>query len=245
MTFFNRSFKFALKSLVIMAGMSLAGLALGQAEHTSQSIGPSSNVAWTPQTLNLLRSGDPTRGASLNLELECNSCHGGDGVAVTDIWPSVAGQPAGYTFKILKDYQDQKNSLTRRGQLMAYLVEEMTDQDIVDLAAFYESQPLPPAQEFPESEEAKILVQLGDPNRLIPPCSVCHGNSAQGSFPDFSALAGQSPEYLTRVMLDFKSGMRANDVYSRMRLIAGRLTNEEIFALANYYATMGTPVATP
>jgi len=206
----------------------------------AQSEGPSTNVAWTIDTLNLVRSGDPTRGAALNTALECVTCHGDTGRSMNDTWPSIAGQPAGYTFKVLKDYQDQNLSGTRRGQLMAYVVAEMSDQDIADIASYYAQNDLPRARTVPDHPAAETLDMLGAPERLIPPCSVCHGNKAQGDFPDFPALAGQSPEFLIRSMMDFKSGLRSNDVYSRMRLIAQQLTDEEIETLATYFAGLGS-----
>lgn len=208
-----------------------------------QITGPSTNVAWTIETLNLLRSGDPERGAQLNTKLECATCHGGTGLSENDTWPSLSGQPAGYTFKVLRDYREHKLSGTQRGELMAYIVEEMSDQDMADIAAYFAQNPLPPARTSSMQDAAETLDQLGDPTRLIPPCSVCHGNKGQGSFPDFPALAGQSPEFLIRSMKDFKAGSRGNDVYSRMRLIAGTLTEAEIEELANYFAAKGITVA--
>ena len=208
-----------------------------------ESYGPSSNVAWTIETLNLVRSGNPERGGMLNTKLECASCHGDTGVSINDTWPSLAGQPAGYTYKVLRDYRENKLSGTARGELMAYIVEEMSDQDMADIASFYAQNALPPARTSSAQEAAQTLDLLGDPDRLIPPCNVCHGNKGQGDFPDLPALAGQSPEFLERSMMDFKAGFRVNDVYSRMRLIAGTLTEEEIKGLAAYFAAKGVAVA--
>jgi len=205
--------------------------------------GPSTNVAWTIETLNFVRNGDPERGGMLNSKLECASCHGDTGVSNNETWPSVAGQPAGYTYKVLRDYREHKLSGTERGELMAYIVEEMSDQDMADIASFYAQNALPPARTSSVQEAAETLDLLGDPARLIPPCNVCHGNKGQGDFPDFPALAGQSPEFLMRSMMDFKAGYRVNDVYSRMRLIAGTLTDEEIKELATYFAAKGITVA--
>jgi len=84
--------------------------------------GPSTNVAWTIETLNLVRSGDPERGAMLNTKLECATCHGDTGISTNDTWPSLSGQPVGYTFKVLRDYREHKLSGTQRGELMAYIV---------------------------------------------------------------------------------------------------------------------------
>jgi cytochrome c553 len=51
-----------------------------------------------------------------------------------------------------------------------------------------------------------------------------------------SLAAGQYPEYLVYTLTEFKEGDRTNDVYSRMRYVAEALTEEEIEALAGYYA---------
>jgi hypothetical protein len=39
----------------------------------------------------------------------------------------------------------------------------------------------------------------------------------------------------SRALLEYKSGQRRNDIYSRMRLIAQQLSDEEIRELAQYY----------
>ena len=217
----------------------VALVSFSAAASAQEQTAPSTNVAWTIDTLNLLRGGDAERGAALNTDLECASCHGPTGLSDNDTWPSLSGQPAGYVFKMLKDYQDGKLSRTDRGRLMSFIVEELTEQDMADLASYYAGYPNPSARAASTEDAAETLDLLGDPNRLIPPCSTCHGNSAGGDFPDFPALAGQSPDYLIRAMRNFRSGERGNDVYSRMRLISARLSDAEIESLARYFAARG------
>jgi cytochrome c553 len=48
-------------------------------------------------------------------------------------------------------------------------------------------------------------------------------------------LAEQYSEYLIQQLKLYSSGERRNDVYARMRLIASRLTEDEIKGLAGYY----------
>ena len=48
-------------------------------------------------------------------------------------------------------------------------------------------------------------------------------------------LAEQGDEYLIQQLKLYASGQRRNDVYGRMRLIASRLTDDEIKGLAAYY----------
>jgi cytochrome c553 len=42
--------------------------------------------------------------------------------------------------------------------------------------------------------------------------------------------------YLENVLLAYKHGQRANDIYSRMRLIAAKLSDQEIKLLAEFYS---------
>lgn len=205
---------------------------------------PSSNIAWTADTLDLVASGDPSRGESVHNEQLCSSCHGDKGIGLSANWPSLSGQIPGYTYKTLRDYHDWERSVADGGELMGYIVEELTDQDMADLAAFYRSNTLPPAQEVSLTEQqvdlADKLHWLGDPDRLIQPCSACHGETGKGVFPDYPSLAGQYANY-TRLQLElYREGARHSDIYSRMRLLSAKLTDEEIEALALYYAQMGT-----
>ncbi|MEE9355711.1 MAG: c-type cytochrome [Methylococcaceae bacterium] len=73
---------------------------------------------------------------------------------------------------------------------------------------------------------------------MLPPCSVCHGTEGEGEKMDIPALAGQQVEYLEKTLKAYKRGDRHNDIYSRMRLIAKQLTDEEIKDLAQYYQSL-------
>jgi len=52
------------------------------------------------------------------------------------------------------------------------------------------------------------------------------------------ALAGQNPQHLIDTMTGYKDGSRANDLYGRMRFVASRMSDEEIEAVARYYASL-------
>lgn len=120
----------------------------------------------------------------------------------------------------------------------------MTPQQIADVSAFYASQPAPVDDGTPRpagSEgglSASQLVRKGDPSRLLTPCASCHGVKGQGGKLEASALAGQNPLYFTRTLLDYQSGVRANDTVKGMSAFAKKLTRGEIEALATYYADL-------
>ena len=194
---------------------------------------PSSNVAWNATTLKLVAAGNIERGRSMSAI--CSACHGADGISLTPVWPNLAGQLPGYTYKQLIDYRDGK----RRDPGMAPMVAALSDQDMADLAALYASFAAPAAV---TGVVAPALVDRGDPQRIIQPCKVCHGNGGVGTMRDGPAIAGQHRDYLVTTLQNYKNGTRANDVYSRMRMIAASLTDDEIDALAEYFSTAAPSV---
>ncbi|MBT8428406.1 MAG: c-type cytochrome [Gammaproteobacteria bacterium] len=205
---------------------------------------PSSNVAWTVKTHSLVKKGDPKIGSEIEMvETEdvnaCADCHGERGAEPDrDKHPTLAGQVAPYTFKQLRDYKDG----SRENRKMSEAVERLTDEQLAALAAWYSKQPIPTVEvdeDATVSEDTVKLVFRGDKTRLIQPCASCHGARGEGAIIDVPAIAGQNVKYFVNTMRDYAKGKRANDVYSRMRIIANSLTREEIEELAVYYARLG------
>lgn len=223
----------------------LAGTASAQDVPDPETVltAPSSYVAWTPETIALLDNSDPVRGEVVHNQQLCSSCHGSDGIGRSPNWPNLAGQVSGYTYKSLTDYHDWERSIADGGELMGYIVAELTEQDIADLAAFYAAQTPSDAQDVTITQEqfdiARRLHLWGDPDRLIQPCSGCHGRKGKGEFPNYPSLAGQYAEYTELQMRLYRSGERHSDIYSRMRLLSAELTDLEIEAIARFYARMG------
>lgn len=204
---------------------------------TSQALqaGPSSRVVWDSATRALLASGDATAGQTK--AAGCAGCHGAQGVSPSPNYPHLAGQVAAYTFKQLKDYQQGTRG---DSPLMAGLVAGLSDQDMADLAAYYASLPPPPPSGTADASADDLVMGVGG-MRQIPPCATCHGRKGEGKIVDIPALAGQHATYLESTMQNYRSGKRANDIYSRMRLISEKLSDGDIKALAAYYEALGGP----
>lgn len=64
-------------------------------------------------------------------------------------------------------------------------------------------------------------------------CRKCHGLNGLSSEPEFPKLAGQDPDYLTRQMANFKTGVRKS---TRMKQRVADLTGGEMRALAVYFS---------
>jgi cytochrome c553 len=194
---------------------------------------PSSAVAFDLATIQLLQAADPARGEQLAAEAKCAKCHGDAGISDDPEDVNIAGLSASYIYKQLKDYQEKN----RDDRDMYRQTRNLEDQQIADLAAWFASlQPAPVAADRNTDPAILKLVFQGDAQRLLKACASCHGQDGRGGQFDHPALAGQYPEYLVYTLTEFKEGDRTNDIYSRMRIVAEALTDEEIVALAGYYA---------
>ena len=194
---------------------------------------PASNIAWTPDALNFVKQGDAQKGKQL--AESCAGCHGEKGISQMDAFPSLAGQLATYTYKQLRDYAEDKRTHTLMNSVSAGL----NEQESADLAVWFQS--LPAAEHKVKQqalEKAEVLVAKGNGKKIIPPCFTCHGSDGQGERQDIPALAGQQVEYFVNTLSEYKTGVRHNDVYSRMRLISEQLSEEDIKQLAQYYYQM-------
>ncbi len=194
---------------------------------------PSSAGAFDLPTIKLLKSADPASGEALAKESKCAKCHGDAGVSDDPDDVNIAGMSSSYLFKQLKDYQDKK----RDDRDMYKKTKKLDDKQLADLAAWFSTQePAQPASDRKMTPEIKKLIVHGDPERLLKACSACHGRKGQGGQFDHPALNGQNKTYLVDSMVAFKDEDRTNDIYSRMRYVSEVLTEEEIEALADYYA---------
>ena len=195
---------------------------------------PSSQVAFDLPTIQLLRTADPARGEALAKEGKCAKCHGDTGVSDDPDDVNIAGLRDSYIYKQLKDYQDKN----RADKDMYKSTRDLDDQQLADLAVWFASQaPASVAADRNTDPAVLKLVFKGDPTRLLKACASCHGRDGRGGQFDHPALAGQYPDYLVYTLTEFQEDDRTNDIYSRMRHIAQALTEEEIEALAGYYAT--------
>ena len=79
-------------------------------------------------------AGDPDRGKAKTTQ--CVACHGEDGNGENPAFPRLAGQHADYIVHALKGYK----SGTRKNAIMQGFAAALSEQDMEDLAAWYQSQ---------------------------------------------------------------------------------------------------------
>jgi cytochrome c553 len=184
-------------------------------------------------------------GTALSEEITCSRCHGVLGVGrPEEQTPRLAGQPRLYLHKQLDDFA----SGARVSAKMAPVARAVSSAQREAVAAYYASLHAIPYPEAPYGEpalvqEGGVLSALGAEDRGIRACEVCHADAGVGIAPSFPYLAGQYAYYTERQLLLWKAGMRRNDPLDVMAEIAERLEEEEIRALALYFARVRPPPA--
>ncbi|PLZ01334.1 cytochrome c4 [Burkholderia sp. WAC0059] len=168
----------------------------------------------------------------------CALCHGADGNSPVSVYPKLAGQHADYLVKQLKDFRPQPGGKppARNSAIMAGFASALSGQDMVDVAAWFASQPLKSgdAAGAAATTSGQTIWRFGVAGRGVPACAACHGPTGQGIPVQYPRLAGQWADYVVAQLKDFQQGTRDNS--EPMRDIAQRLSDDEIKAVAGYVA---------
>lgn len=177
---------------------------------------------------------DGSAEAGKNKAITCAACHGAAGISANPLWPNIAGQAAPYLVTQLQAFKDG----TRQNPLMTSQAMMLSEQDMADLAVYFESLPAP-AQAVADPDlvgKGEALYRGGEVTKQVAACIACHGPAGTGNpAAGYPALKGQHADYTAKQLRDYASGERVSDGKTRMmREIAGKLSEDEIVALASY-----------
>lgn len=176
----------------------------------------------------------------------CSSCHGPNGNSSKDtpLWPRLAGQSAAYIAEQLRLFR----AGTRDNPIMKPLAATLSDQDISDLAVYYQAQTVAGLEADPSYWKAgSELYRSGDKARNIPACIACHGPVGRGNIAaGYPALRAQQSAYVQAQLTNYANGSRysgtnvasADPNSVMMFTIAKRLTPEDIRNVASYVQGM-------
>jgi cytochrome c553 len=174
----------------------------------------------------------------------CSACHGPNGNSVNPEWPRLAGQNAVYIAEQLRLFR----SGVRNNPVMKPLTAALSDQDIDDLAVYYEAQTPVGLEADPSYWKAgEALYLRGDTATEVPACIACHGPVGRGNLAaGYPALRAQQSVYVVKQLNDYASGARysapnpasASPNGVMMFTIAKRLSAEQIRDVASYVQGM-------
>lgn len=202
-----------------------------QKPSSSSPVKPDFKISKVVMTSNMLSRADPQAiGRGATLAQQCAICHGPTGISRADS-PNLAGQYASVVYKELRDFK----SGARVNAVMTPFAINLSEQDMVDLAAYYAYLPRLPGYHPVQDVPAPRIVINGAPMRNIAPCGSCHGgldNKAGSPW-----LEGQPAAYIKAQLESFAEAHRRNDISQQMRNIARQMTPAEIADAARYYAS--------
>lgn len=182
------------------------------------------------------QKGDPAKAQQLVTQV-CAACHNADGNSVIPTNPVLAGQHPEYSLKQLMNFKAQPGKTAARpSPVMTAIAAGLSDEDMVNAAAYFNAQqPKPRAARDPELVKiGQTIYRGGVLDRGVAACAACHEPNGSGMPALFPRLAGQHAQYTADQLKAFRSGQRANDPNSMMRIVASRLTDREIDGLAQY-----------
>ena len=164
----------------------------------------------------------------------CAACHGADGNSSNAAWPSLAGQHASYIYKQLKDFKEGR----RNDATMVGMVALLNDEDMKNVAAYFESQQAKAVAFDADMVAAgENIYRGGITETKVAACMSCHSPGGTGNGPaGWPSLKGQYPEYLVVQLQNFKMGLRANDSGKMMRNVVVRMSDLEMKSVAAYIA---------
>ena len=90
-------------------------------------------AVWLSVLSGVALAADGDAAAGRRKALQCQTCHGLDGMSKLPEAPHIAGQPLPYLVKSLNDFRQG----VRKNEMMDVVAKQLTDQDVADLAAYY------------------------------------------------------------------------------------------------------------
>jgi cytochrome c553 len=168
----------------------------------------------------------------------CIGCHGIPGYQASfpEVYkvPKISGQNAKYIVASLNAYKQGE----RKHPSMRGISQSLTDQDMADLAAYYElhgkTQAVAEAKIPEASAKVAELLKKGA-------CMSCHGESFNKPVSDaYPKVAGQHADYLFVALKSYKT--EGNATWGRANGIMGgiskQFSNAELKQIAGYVSTM-------
>jgi cytochrome c553 len=174
--------------------------------------------------------------------IACTSCHAK--TQGTDaFFPRISGKPAGYLYNQLVNFRDGR----RQYPLMTYMVGNLPDAYLHEIADYFSAQHLAPPPVQPTNvsqavlERGKTLVTQGDKAIRVPACIACHGERLTGVAPAIPGLAGLPRDYINAQFGAWKNKTRRAHAPDCMAEIASRLSLDDVAAISSWIGARPLP----
>ncbi len=162
----------------------------------------------------------------------CAACHGADGNSVITTNPKLAPQHPEYIAKQLANFKAGE----RKNPVMSGIAASLSAEDMANVAAYFGGQKgkVGSAKTNAAGSVGEKIYRAGIAGVGVPACASCHGATGAGVPVQFPRLSGQNSDYVVAQLKAFSSGERANDAAKVMRMIAAKMSDADMVAVADY-----------
>ena len=177
--------------------------------------------------------------AKQTAESVCVACHSADGNSLLPENPKLAGQHEDYLYKQMREFKGWDGAApVRENAIMGAMVAGLEDEDMKGLAKYFASFELQPesSKNLETMELGQKIWRGGIASKGVPACAACHGPAGAGLPAQYPRLSGQFADYSAAQLKAFRDGGRENDPNRMMRMIALKMTDAEMNAVADYAA---------
>lgn len=170
----------------------------------------------------------------------CDGCHGENGISSQDDMPTIAGIDAFSHSEALFVYAERARpcatvaissgpDAVTEGN-MCDIAAAMSEGDIEEIAEHYAALPFVPAKQPFDAALAEAGKAIHDKS-----CGRCHSDGGSNPEDEAGILAGQWAGYLRTTFAEYAAGER--DQPGRMKQVMDPLSDDDVEALVNYYAS--------
>ncbi len=180
----------------------------------------------------LYAKGDPAVG-EIKSEI-CQQCHSQDGNNADVIVPKLNGQDQAFLYRNAMQY----NHGERYDIVMKKVIDKVrpSAEDIADITAYYASLPIMRGNGIMTAEGERGMDLFGTYN-----CRFCHNDQDRTKsiyISKTAVIGGQNKKYLYKSMKDIQENIREADQFNLMERVLNHMTDEDIWALAEYVSSM-------
>ncbi|ADC71927.1 cytochrome c class I [Thioalkalivibrio sp. K90mix] len=210
-------------------------------------LGPAAGLALASALFGLLAasaSADQDLGARIAQDgnergaTACIQCHGEQGQGQSQPpFPRLAGLPEQYLVEQMEAYREG----LRPNATMAQIAQNLDADEIEAISRYYaEMEPAGGPHDVPTDlvDKGREIALDGLSERNIQSCASCHGEEGRERNPSLPPLAGHPPQYLMAQLQAYAHGARETSLAGLMQGIVSELEEEEMAALAAYYASL-------
>ena len=149
------------------------------------------------------------------------------------VYPKLSGLGEKYLYNQLVAIKEGERVIPE----MTGMLGSMSDQDLQDLAAYFNKQDMVVSQADPDlADKGAALYRGGNMATGVPACAGCHSPQGNGNEPaGYPALGGQNADYVAKQLKAYREGTRNTGTNAAIMMdVASKLTDAEIKAVSSY-----------